>query len=41
MRWFLKALEVEIHIPSPCLDASRNVLLLEFTAQEGVPTDYG
>ena len=36
----LKALEVKLHIPSPCLDASKNGLLLEFIAQKGVPTRY-
>ena len=31
---FLKALEVTMHIPSPCLDASKSGLLLEFIAQK-------
>ena len=29
---FLKALEVKLHIPSPCLDVSKNSLLLLLTA---------
>ena len=29
---FLKALEVKLHFPSPCLDASKRTVLLEFIA---------
>ena len=32
---FSKAPEVKSHVPSPCLDASKNGLLLEFTHEMG------
>ena len=32
--------EVKLHIPSPCLAASKNGLLLEFKAMKRVPPGY-